>query len=83
MSTGIGVYHFKIVGKSFQRRLSKTAKGSKKTFYYLKIVGKSWSAFLMQQRIDITRWMSIFHIDTDIISTQGGHGATVKNKTAS
>ena len=45
MSTGIGVYHFKIVGKSFQRRLSKTAKGSKKTFYYLKIVGKSWSAF--------------------------------------
>ena len=78
MSTGIGVYHFKIVGKSFQRRLSKTAKGSKKT-----IVGKSWSAFLMQQRIDITRWMSIFHIDTDIINTQGGHGATVKNKTAS
>ncbi len=50
MSTGIGVYHFKIVGKSFQRRLSKTAKGSKKTFYYLKIVGKSWSACLMKER---------------------------------
>ena len=41
MSTGIGVYHFKIVGKSFHRRLSKTAQASKKTFYYLKIVGKS------------------------------------------